>query len=421
MQNLASEATDTSWFNPFDTSYIHDPYPAVARLHATFPTFYHEALGFWVVSKHADVKGVLRDADTFSSKVFGHLPPPDDLAPKLTVLTETELLLGMDRPEHPALRNPLASVFTHKLVTSLEPAIRERADALIDDFIADGQCELMSQFSYPFALATAIGVFGMPSEDIALFREWSDDFMKMLTLRPAPGEAAPEHPMSAEERRARWTNLLDAKDYFTDYVARLKSEPGEDVFSKLLALRDADGNQQVSDESAIANIPNFVAAGHDTTANLIGQAIVLLTDNPDQRQTLLADDSLMPQAVEEILRMRGSGLGLLRRAKTEAVVGGVTIPAGSIVYVLLGGAGLDADVFEDPDRFDITRKNADQHLAFGIGRHSCIGSQLAKLQARIAISRLLDRIPDIRVSPSLPVTYSPGLPLRLTTSLPVEW
>lgn len=296
-----------------------------------------------------------------------------------------------------------------------------RADSLIDDFIFDGQCELMSRFCYPFALATVVDVFGMPSEDTALFRQWSDDFMKMLTLRPAPGEAAPEHPMPAEERRERWTNLLGAQDYFTDYVARLKSNPGVDVFSKMMALRDDEGNQRISDDVAIANIPNFIGAGHDTTANMIGHAVVLFTDHSDQRQALLADMSLMPKAVEEIMRMRGSGIGLLRRAKTDAVVGGVTIPAGSVVYVLLTGAGFDADVFDDPAKFDITRENADQHLGFGIGRHSCIGSMMAKLQARIAITQLLTRIPEIRVSASLPVTYSPGLPLRFATSLPVEW
>jgi cytochrome P450 len=281
MSNVSIEKADFSWFNPFDTSYIHDPFPAVTRIHATAPVFFYEPLALWIVSKYDDVRTVLKDANTFSSKVFGFRSPPADLAPQVRDFTDHELLLGMDRPEHPALRQPMSRVFTHKLVADLESAVREQASRLIDDFIADGRCELMSQYSYPLALSTIVKVFGVPAEHSTLFRRWSDDFMAMLSVRPSPEEeptVAP--PMSAEELRDHWTSLLDAKRYFADYVSRLRREPGDDVFSALLALKDANGNNQVSDETALVNIPNLIAAGHDTTANLISQAIILLNDNP---------------------------------------------------------------------------------------------------------------------------------------------
>jgi cytochrome P450 len=422
MSDVTMEKPDFSWFNPFDQSYIHDPFPAVSRIHATAPVFFYEPLALWIVSKHADVRAVLRDADTFSSKIFGFLPPPADLAPKLRDFTDHEMLLSMDRPEHPALRQPVSSVFTPKLVSELEPAVRELANQLIDGFIADGRCELMSQYSYPLTLATIVKVFGLPAEHSSLFRRWSDDFMRMVTVRPAPGEQpAAAHPMPPEKLREHWTSLLEAKEYFKDYVARLRREPGEDIFSALLALKDANGNNQVSDETAVLNIPNLVAAGHDTTANLISQALILLNDNPEQRRLLQKDLSLLPQALEETLRMRGSGLGLLRRAKHDSVISGVKIPAGSVVYVMLNGAGMDADMFEDPGKFNLFRANANQHLSFGFGRHSCIGSQLARMQARVAVGELLARLPNFRLTPSEPVTYAPGLPLRFTTSVPLEW
>lgn len=422
MTDSCSKAIDQGWFNPFDQAYLHDPFPAISALHQGPSVFLHESLGLYIVNKYKPVKSVLKNADTFSSKVFGFLPPPPDLAPQLRDFTDHEMLLGMDRPEHPALRQPLASVFTHKLVLNLEPAVREFASRLIDSFIADGHCELMSQYSYPLALSTIINVFGVPEEHSAIFRKWSDDFMTMLTLRRAPdGEAESAQPMPPEELREHWTSLLAAKEYFRDYVARLRNEPKQDVFSTLLALRDQDGNYQVSDATALLNIPNLIAAGHDTTANVIGQGAMLLCGNPDQRQLLLDDMTLMPNAIEEILRMRGSALGLLRRAKTDVVIDDVNIPGGSIVYALLNGAGFDGDQFEDAGRFDIHRANADQHVAFGIGRHSCIGAQLARMQARVALEELVRRVPNFSLSATEAVTYSPILPLRLTTCIPLRW
>ncbi|UZW57471.1 cytochrome P450 [Sphingobium sp. JS3065] len=422
MRDASLEATDFNWFNPFDTSYIHDPYPAVARIHATAPVFFYEPLALWIVSKYDDVKTVLKDADTFSSKVFGFLPPPADLAPQVRDFTDHELLLGMDKPEHTALRQPLASLFTHKLVADLEPAVRERAKRLIDGFIADGRCELMSQYSYPLALSTIVDVFGVPADHADLFRGWSDDFMTMLSVRRSPEEEpAAAHPMPPEELREHWTNLLEAKAYFKEYVARLRRAPANDVFSALLALKDTNGNHRVSDASAVVNIPNLIAAGHDTTANLISQTVILLNDNPEQRRALQDDLALVPQAIEEALRMRGSALGNLRRAKRDVVIRGVEIPAGAIVYAMLNGAGMDADQFDKPGTFDLARPNAGQHLAFGFGRHNCIGSQLARMQARVALTELLVRLPDFRLTPSEPITYAPGLPLRFTTSVPLEW
>ncbi|WP_176593236.1 cytochrome P450 [Sphingobium sp. EM0848] len=422
MHDVSFEATDFSWFNPFDTSYIHDPYPTVKRIHATAPVFFYEPLALWIVSKYNDVKTVLKDADTFSSKVFGFLPPPADLAPHVRDFTDHELLLSMDRPEHNVLRQPLASVFTHKLVSDLEPAVREQARRLIDGFIANGRCELMSEYSYPLALSTIVKTFGAPDEHSALFRGWSDDFMTMLSVRRSPQEEpAAAHPMSPEDLRKHWTNLLKAKSYFKEYVSRLRQAPGTDVFSTLLALKDANGDYQVSDATAVVNIPNLIAAGHDTTANIISQAIILLNDNPEQRRRLQDDPSLISQLIEETLRMRGSALGLLRRVKQDVVIRGIDIPAGSIVYAMLNGAGMDADQFDNPGTFDLSRANAGQHLAFGFGRHNCIGSQLARMQARVALSELLIRLPDFRLTPSQPVTYAPGLPLRFTTSVPLEW
>src|SRR5690242_8895385 len=138
MSSVSMKMVDFNWFNPFDTSYIHDPFPAVTRIHASAPVFFYEPLALWIVSKYDDVRTVIKDADTFSSKVFGFLPPPADLAPQVRDFTDHEILLAMDRPEHTALRRPMARVFTHKLVAELEPAVREQASSLIDDFIADG-------------------------------------------------------------------------------------------------------------------------------------------------------------------------------------------------------------------------------------------------------------------------------------------
>ena len=414
--------TDADWFNPFDLSYIHDPLPAVSRLHATAPVFFFKPLALWMVSKYEHVKDVLKDSDTFSNRAMGVIPPPADIAPQVHNFTDYELLPSMDRPEHPALRQPLASTFTPKAVLEKEDVIREKANQLIDAFIDDGKCDLMSQYSYPLTLSTIVSALGLPAQDSDLFRQWSDDFMTMLSLRRPP-EEEPEavHPMPADEVREHWTRLLDANQYFTDYVAKLRREPQGDILSALLALKHPDGNHQVSDGTAIFNIPTLVAAGHDTTANLVGQAILLLCNNPEQLEIVQNDMSLLPQAIEEALRMRASALGVLRLVKADTTIGGVDIPAGAFVYAMLNGAGLDSDQFADPGKFDLERANSTQHLSFGFGRHNCIGNQLARLQARIAIGELLKRIPDLRLSATQPVTYSPALNARLATSIPLEW
>ena len=422
MNSEPSEMTNADWFNPFDLSYIHDPLAAASRLQATTPVFFFKPLALWMVSKYEDVKTVLKDSDTFSNKAMGIIPPPADLAPLVHNFADHELLPSMDRPEHPALRQPLASTFTPRAVMEKEEVIRAKANALIDAFIDDGKCNLMTQFSYPLTLSTIVSALGLPAEDSDLFRQWSDDFMTMLSLRRPP-EEEPEavHPMPAEEVREHWTRLLDANRYFIDYVAKLRSEPQGDILSVLLALKDPDGNHQVSDGTAIFNIPTLVAAGHDTTANLVGQAIILLCSNPEQRDIVQNDMARLPQAIEEALRMRASALGVLRLVKENTTIRGVDIPAGAFVYAMLNAAGLDSDQFADPGTFDLDRVNSTQHLSFGFGRHNCIGNQLARLQARVAIGELLRRIPDLRLSTTEPVTYSAALNARLATSIPLEW
>ncbi|UZW57452.1 cytochrome P450 [Sphingobium sp. JS3065] len=420
MTASAIEVAELEGFNPFDQAYIHDPLGQITRMHTVAPVFYYRPLDVWFITKYSDVKRALKDAETFSNKVFGFLPPPADLGPKVKVFTDHELLVGMDAPEHSTLRQPLASVFTHRLISDMEETVRETANKLIDSFIDDREGELMTQYSYPLTLATIVQVFGMPAEDSALFRGWTDDFMSMLTFKRS-ADAKVDEQLPPEKVREHWTNILGAKKYFEEYVARLRTNPEQNVFSNVLALKKPDGGNVISNESAVANFPNLIAAGHDTTANLIGQAFRLLSDNPDQLKLLQDDLSLVPQAIEETLRMRPSSPGALRTTKSAVVVRGIEIPAGASVFVMLNAAGLDAEQFENPGKFDLRRTNSAQHLAFGIGRHSCIGSQLARLQARVAINELLQRIPSARLSRSKSVTYTPSLGQRLTTSLPIEW
>lgn len=416
------EQMNMDWFDPFDVSYIHDPLPTVSRIHRTSPIFFFKPLAVWVVAKYDDIKFVLKDANTFSSKALGFIPPPADLADNVREFTDNEMLPSMDPPEHTALRQPTSRVFTHKLIQEKEPLIRERANKLIDTFIADGSCDLMKQYCYPLTLMTIVTVFGLPAEDSQLFRQWSDDFLSMLSVRRPETEAGKAaHPMPAEEVHARWSRLVNANAYFKDYVTRLRRSPGDDVISALLGLKDDAGRPVVSDGSAVLNLPTFVTGGHDTTANIIDQAIILLAQNPEEQRKVRSDHSLLPQAIEVTLRMRGSLVGLIRHAKSDARVGSVDIRAGSYLYLMLNAAGLDEEQFDNPGKFDLTRHNSSQHLSFGFGRHSCIGNQLAKMQARVAVGELLRRIPSLRLADDKRVEYIPSFNARVTASLPIEW
>jgi cytochrome P450 len=408
-------------FDLFAADYIDDAFPAVSRLHQESPVFFYQPLNVWCVTKYDDVKNVLKDWKTYSSKAIGLIDPPDDLRSQVSDLCDDSLIIATDPPLHTQLRQPIIKLFNHEALKGVEPALRRRANELIDGFIGRGHCNLMREFAYPVSLATIMVLFNLPTERAAEYRAWSDDFISMLTPQPIGSNGqAPKHPMPDIEVRERWERLARANAFFRDLVDQRQREPETDLISEMLRVRDSEGNQALTPEAVIMNAVGLLTAGHDTTANLIGSMAMLLLRNPDQWNKLQGDSSLLNGAIHETLRRHGSAKALLRHVTQDVTIRGIDIPKDSYLFLMLNAANLDPEVFPDPDRFDITRSNAEDNLTFGFGRHACLGKMIAKLEARVAFEELFRRIPRFRLAED-GLVNGPTMSAVNLIDLNIEW
>lgn len=405
-------------FDPFDTGFLNDPVHEIKRAQAVAPVFYYEPLRMWVVTKYDDICKAARDWETFSSKATGMVPPPDDLKSKIPETFVADHYISLDPPEHTADRTAVARNFLPRELQKQEANIRRIANTLIDGFIAKGSCDFMQEFCYPLSLGVIIGLLGVPPERAADYRIWTEDLFSILTPK---SKDAVTKPMSQEERRERWTRLAACQDFFGELVEERARCPMGDLISSMMQAKDAEGNQAVPSRRIIRQINELVAAGNDTTANLMAQMLLFLGRYPEQDAEVRANPALLGDVVEETLRRRGTSPGLFRITTRDAEIGGVTIPEGSLVWLLFIAGGLDDSRFPDSEKFDIHRPNKERHLAFGHGRHSCLGNPLARLEARAAFEELLKRMPDIRVKPGQTLEYLPVMTVTTLNHLEVEW
>jgi cytochrome P450 len=409
-------------FDPLSAAYLRDPAPALKRLQAEQPIFYYPPLDCWVFTRYHDLRAALADVVTFSSRATGFIRPPPDLEPLVPDLSIEDVIITLDPPVHNVHRNTMAQGFRSSVVMRMDEVIRRCANQLIDDFEADGQVDLMREFCVPLTMNSIVELLGVPGEHRSLYRQWSEDFFFLLTPRVLGGSSAGElRQVDESELRARWARLADANRFLRDYVEHRARTPGDDVISAMLQVKDADGQPAIAQAAVILHLISLIGAGHDTTANTIAHLVQNLSDAPDQQERLLADPSLIPNAVEEGLRMRGSVPGNFRVTRREVIRGDVVIPANTLVYLLIAAAGHDEQVFPNSLRFDVHRPNAAQHLAFGFGRHSCIGNALARLQARIAITELYRRLPSLRVVAGYQRQYLPLMTVTGLQGLEVSW
>lgn len=417
----ADTALDTSTFprvegfDPLSPEFLQDPVPWIRKAQKEAPVFYHEGLRMWVITRHADICQAARDYETFSSKALGLVPPPEDLAHRVPKDFDKEFFVAIDPPEHTGSRMSVAPFFTPRAIAKLEEPTREIANRLIDSFIEKGQCDFMTDYAYPLSLEVITRMLGIPNDRGADYRRWTADLFTVFT------PVSMTKPMDEKERRERWLRLLECFEFFDELVADREKNPRDDVLSKMLQARDKEGNPLVNRSRIVRHINEFVAAGNDTTPNLMACMLQLLEEYPDQRELLRNQPELMPQAVEETLRRRGTSPGLFRITTRDVEIGGATIPKGSSVWLLFVAGGLDDSKFEEPERFDIRRADASEHLAFGFGRHMCLGNPLARLEVRIGMEEIFRRIPNIRIVKDQKLNYLPTLTVLALENLQVEW
>ena len=401
-------------FDPFDQEQAENPYPWAAAARNEAPVFYMPELDVWCVTRYDDVLEVLRDHNTFSSR--NAITPRQLSGPLAEVFPDglpvRHSLLLKDPPEHTQIRKLVQRRFTPTAIAQYEDMVRGQANRLIDDFIDDGCCELVSQYSSLLPLRVICDIAGIPDAETHNLGHWVDDTLLLL-------EGAP--PLSAEQEEQIARRLKPIMEWLLAWVKERRLNPRDDITSELLSARTDDGQPRMTSDEVIGFLNGLLTAGIGTTKNFIALATRELLSHPDQWEQLKADRSLLDNALEECLRLRSPSRGSRRTTLRDVTIGGTTIPKGAVVQLLMYSPQHDESVFEDPDRLDIHRPNAIKHFSFGRSTHMCLGASLARLEARVSFELFLDRLPDMRLAPDQEYRWVPNMTIAEFTSLRLEW
>lgn len=400
-------------FNPLDPTQADDPYPWMKAARKEAPVFYLPEQDVWCVTRYEDVLTVMRDDETFSSanavtpiKLWG---PLADVFPNGHPIQHSLLL--KDPPEHHVIRKLVQRNFTPSAIAQYEDMVRTRAAELIDAFIDDGHCDLVKQYTGLLPVQVICDIVGIPDGDRQDLAGWVDDTQPLFA---GGAKLTPESNAELAER------ARPVMDWLTRFVDERRQEPVDDLTSDLLVAAK-DGKIILSTEEVLGFIDSLLLAGVGTTKNFIALAVRELLRHPDQWEELKADRSLLDNALEECLRFRTPSRGSRRVTTREVELGGVRLPKGANVHMMLFSPQRDETVFEDPDRFDIHRSNAKAHFAFGRWTHVCLGANLAKLEARVSFEAFMDRIPDMRLVAGQEWRWAPNMTIPGFESLLLEW
>jgi cytochrome P450 len=421
-----SDWTTKEFFS--DESLVDDPYPYFEELRAACPVQPLPHHGVVAVTGYDAAMEIYRDIETFSScnsviGPFAMFPVPlegDDVGEIIDryrdQLPMHEHMVTMDPPDHTRERALLMRLLTPRRLRDNEAFMWRLADEQLDGMVGAGRCEFIEAYSKPFAMLVVADLLGVPEED-------HDGFREGFGLSRSPGRVGAEG-----QRNAGGTNALSwLDDWFARYIEDRRREPRQDVLTHLAQATYPDGS--VPEVIAVVRTATFLfAAGQETTARLLAVALKHLAEHPDLQEDLRADRSRIPGFVEEALRMESPVKADFRMARRTTTVAGVDIPAGTPVMLLNGAANRDPERFECPAEFRVDRQNAAAHMAFGRGAHSCPGGPLARVEARVSLERILDRMGDIRLSEEhhgppgdRRLSYEPTWVLRGLTELHLEY
>lgn len=401
-------------FDPLAPEQRRDPYPVYAEARAKAPVFFADAYGFWVVTRYEDVLAVLKDDATFSSTDALRSSTVELPAEVEAVLAEgwpeMPVIIDTDPPLHTRIRGLITKAFTPRRVAEMEPTIRALANELVDGFAADGEADIVERFAWPLPLRVVGDMLGLPAADLETLHRWSTDWLLL-------------HQRSTDlDQQLEWArNTVALQRYFMERLTERKDDDGRDDLTTAL-LRAAREDDPQLPLDVVMGVPfDLVIAGHVTVTRAIGNALLLLLGDPARAEALRSDPDLIGTAVDEILRLESPAQGLFRTTTREVELGGATIPPGARVMVHYGSANRDEEVWEDAAAIDLGRATASKHLAFGKGIHFCIGAPLARLELRVALPLLLERLPELRLAPGAQPEWEPVFFARGLTSLRVEW
>ena len=366
----------------------------------------------WVVTRCADVERIFGDPRLFSAGVAQD--PIRPLVPEARAILAdgfrvARTMSNCDPPVHGRIRAHNMSAFSAHRMKRMEPTIRTRTRSLVDAMAPKGRADLVADIAFPLPAVTIFTLIGFPDGDTEMLKRWCAKRMLFSWGCPSP---------DVQIEIAR--NMVAYYGYCERFVAVRAAEPGDDFTSDLLRIHLADP-EAITLAEITSVIYGLSFAGHETTSNLIGNTVRRLLEHRGQWDALCRDAALIPNAVEEVLRFDTSVVAWRRVTTAPATIAGVDVPAGAKLMLVLAAANRDPERFPDPDVFDVTRRNARTHVAFGHGIHYCLGAALARLQVRIVLEELTRTMPTLRLVPDQMLTFSPNISFRGPEQLRVEW
>lgn len=392
----------------FNAEMLADPYPTYEHLRREHPIYWDAADDRWVLTRYADITTVLRSPVVSSerSEALGRFVPPGF---RQLMEYRSNSMINTDGDRHNRLRLLVSKAFTARAVEAMTGKIQNLVDEFLKPVRDRGHMDVIADLAYPLPVTVIAEMLGVPAEDRERFKHWSDD----LALG-AGSRGSPTGMRIADYRRisASYTGV-------TEYLGRIaderRSEPRNDLLTALVQAEEA--GDRLNESELFANAILLLVAGNETTTNLIGNGTLALLRNPDQWERLRADPSLIPAAVEELLRYDSPVQFTSRLLRDDLTVSGTRLRRGEMVLLLLGAGNRDPEVFADPDRLDVGRAD-NKHLSFGLGSHFCLGAQLARLEARLAFETLVRQFPALHLKETKP-RFRNHFNLRGLEALPV--
>jgi cytochrome P450 len=398
-------------YEPFQ---MKDPFPAYAELRAEQPVMFDERIGYYVITRYDDIKAVFDDWETFSSE--NAQAPVRERGPQAKQIMEEggftaySGLSARRPPEHTRIRAVVQKAFTPRRFKVLEPFIRQNVVDQLEQMLAspERRGDIFRDLAYDVPTVTILTLIGADVEQVDQFKRWSDSRAAMTW-----GD------LSDEEQIPHAHNLVE---YWQECqrLVRVAHEQGGDNLTADLVKAQQDG-AEITDHEIASVLYSMLFAGHETTTTLISNAVRVLLAHPEQWQQLVEDPKKIPAAIDEVLRYSGSIVGWRRKALKDTQVGGVKIPEGGQLLLLMGSANRDESRFADGEEFDISRGNAREHLSFGYGIHYCLGNMLAKLQAKIALEEIVRLAPNLKLENPEAIGFRENLSFRVPETVPVTW
>jgi len=400
--------TTTTLYSP---AFFADPYPTYHALRDHGPVYQDGHT--WFVTRHAHIKAVahdprLRKGPVTQALVAGLTPAVREAAAPFSDSIARNML-RVDPPDHTRLRGLASKAFTPRTVETLRPRIERLVGELLDAVAPAGRMDAIRDFAYPLPAIVIMEMLGIPPEDRDTFKTWSDDQMAFL------GGRFPGDPLAPARRAGDSTLVMN--DYLRGLIAERRRAPRPDLISAMVAVEEQ--GDRLSEPELVATAALLLVAGHETTTNLIGNGLLALLRHPQELQRLRDEPSILPLAVEELLRYDGPVQFVNRIPFEEIEIGGVTIPAGDTVMLVIAAANRDPARFPDPDRLDLARRPND-HLGFGFDRHFCLGAHLARVETEIALGALLTRFPDLALAAET-LAWQPNPLIRGLRALPIRF